>query len=73
VSECTEDEDIRDLHSDAPGLLFRVDAIKWITRSQVEVSGGYYEGRLSSSGNTYYVQKRDGKWLVVRDEMHWIS
>ena len=73
VSECTEDGDIRDLRNDAPGLLFRVDAIKWLTSSQVEVSGGYYEGRLSSSGNTYYVQRRDGKWVVVRSEMHWIS
>jgi hypothetical protein len=73
VSECTEDDDIRDLHTDARGILFRITTIKWITPSRVEVSGGYDEVRLSSSGDTYYVEKRDGKWVVVRDKMHWIS
>jgi hypothetical protein len=73
VSDCTEDDDIRDIHTEAPGILFRITTIKWITPSRVEVSGGYDEGRLSSSGNTYYIEKRNGKWVVVRDEMHWIS
>ena len=73
VSECTEDDDIRDLHTDEPGILFRITDIKWITPTQVEVSGGYNEGRLSSSGDTYYVEKRDGIWMVTRGEMHWIS
>ncbi len=73
VSECTEDDDIRDLDTDEPGILFRITDFKWITPTRVEVSGGYNEGRLSSSGDTYYVEKRDGDWVVVRDEMHWIS
>jgi len=73
VSECTEDDDIRDIHTDEPGIIFRITDFKWITSTHVEVSGGYNEGRLSSSGDTYYVEKRDGKWIVVRHEMHWIS
>jgi hypothetical protein len=73
VSECTEDDDIRDLQTDARGILFRITNIKWVTPTRGEVSGGYDEGRLSSSGDTYYVEKRDGRWIVIRDEMHWIS
>jgi hypothetical protein len=73
VSECTEDQDVRDLHTDEPGILFSITEIRWITRNQVQVSGGYDEGYLSSSGDTYFVEKRSGKWTVVRDEMHWIS
>ena len=73
VSECTKDDDIRDLHTDAPGILFRISGIKWVTPTRVEISGGYDEGRRSDSSDTYYVEKRDRKWVVVRDEMHWIS
>jgi hypothetical protein len=39
----------------------------------VKVEGGYYEGNLSSSGNTYTVKMENGKWAVTNDEMHWIS
>ncbi len=55
------------------GLAFRVGAIKRVSETKVEVSGGYYEAGLSSSGNTYFVEKKDGKWVVTEDKMHWIS
>ncbi|MEW6743970.1 MAG: hypothetical protein AB1486_14560 [Planctomycetota bacterium] len=55
------------------GLLFRVDGIKDITPTVVDVAGGYYEAELSASGNTYRLELRDGSWIVVSDRMHWIS
>jgi hypothetical protein len=55
------------------GLKFRVERIKRVSATKVEVSGGYYEGGLSSSGNTYFVEIKDGKWVVTGDKMHWIS
>jgi hypothetical protein len=55
------------------GLLFMVNAIRLISNDQVEVDGGYYEGNLSSSGDTYYLSFIDGKWIVTKDIMHWIS
>jgi hypothetical protein len=73
VSQCTEDDDIRDMQTGAPGIVFRVTGIRWITAQRVEVFGGYFEGYLSSSGNTYYVEKKDGKWIVVQDNGRWIS
>lgn len=58
---------------DLKGLMFRINAIKRITPNKVEVEGGYYEGPLSSSGNTYTVRRIKKKWIVTHDEMQWIS
>jgi len=55
------------------GLVFKIDSVKCASASECEVEGGYYEANESSSGNTYYLQKRAGKWVVVKDVMHWIS
>src|ERR1700676_2637782 len=44
------------------GLVFRVSSIKWISGTEVEATGGYYEAGLSASGNTFTVSKRLGKW-----------
>ena len=64
---------VRDKDTGGKGLIFRVAQIKWVSETEAEVSGGYYEGGLSASGNTYYLKKENGKWVVTRSEMHWIS
>ena len=50
-----------------------MERIKRVSDTKVEVSGGYYEAGLSSSGNTYIVELKEGKWVVTGDTMHWIS
>jgi hypothetical protein len=55
------------------GLEFRIERIKRISATKVKVVGGYYEGNLSASGCTYFVETKDGKWVVTSDEMRWIS
>jgi hypothetical protein len=55
------------------GLLFSVDRIKDIDPMTVEVEGGYYEADLSSSGNSYRLELHDPSWVVVSDQMNWIS
>ncbi len=55
------------------GVLYEIGEIRRTGEDSAEVDGGYYEGRNSASGNTYYLVRRDGKWVVERDEMHWIS
>ena len=64
---------VRDIKTDEEGIIFSVREIRWISETQVEVSGGYYEAGLSASGNTYTLEKKDGKWVVVKDVMLWIS
>lgn len=39
----------------------------------VEIKGGYYEARRGAPGNTYLREGRDGEWVVVGDEVNWIS
>ena len=74
VSEChaPADKGVVDKKSGERGLIFNTGAIKWISDTEAEMEGGYYEGVLSSSGSTYYLKKVDGKWKVIKDELHWI-
>jgi hypothetical protein len=75
VSECDESviQGVVDKKTGEPGLVFRTGAIKWISDTEVEVSGGYYEGNLSSSGNTYYLKRDADKWKVIKNVMQRIS
>lgn len=56
-----------------PATIFRIERIVWISPTEVKVSGGYEEGNLSASGNTYTVVKNNEKWTVTKDDMGWIS
>jgi hypothetical protein len=64
---------IKDKETGGSGLIFTVSKIKWVSETEVEVEGGYYEAGLSASGNTYYLKKEKEKWAVTKDVMHWIS
>jgi hypothetical protein len=55
------------------GLIFFVHDIRWLGPDEAEVGGGYYEANLSSSGNTYRVERRGGKWAVTDDTLNVIS
>jgi hypothetical protein len=74
-SECevSPKKGIVDKKTGERGLIFLSGAIKWVSDSEVEVSGGYHEGNLSASGNIYHLKKVDGKWKVTKDVIQWIS
>jgi hypothetical protein len=55
------------------GLVFYVGHIDWKSDSEVDVEGGYYEGNLSASSNTYTLRKVNGKWMVIKDTLNGIS
>ncbi len=60
------------------GILFRIDSCKWvglgwITRNHVEIYGGYYEGWLSASGNSYIWVRKKGKWTLKSKGIGWIA
>lgn len=46
------------------GLKFRIQRMTRVTATRVDVQAGYYEGNLSSSGGSYIVELKDGKWVV---------
>lgn len=54
-------------------VLYVLGPIDRPTDDSAIVSGGYHEGPMSASGNTYHLRRIDGVWKVVEDEMHWIS
>jgi hypothetical protein len=68
-----QDTGVTDRLSGRPGLIFYQQSINRISNSKAEVHGGYYEGGESSSGNTYTVEKQNGKWTVTKNIMRWIS
>lgn len=45
-------------------LFFRVQRFDWRSDTEVWVSGGYWEGNLSSSTDSYRVRLKNGKWVV---------
>jgi hypothetical protein len=55
------------------GLKFRIDTLVWLDEATVEVEGGYYEGGLSASGNTYVLRRQKGSWRVIKRRLGWIS
>jgi hypothetical protein len=55
------------------GLVFHVGAIKWISDTDVDVEGGFYEGMRSAAGYTFTLKKEDGKWRVIKSRLEWIS
>lgn len=73
ASECAVKGGVADRRSGKQGLMFRVTNIIWMSSRVVMVSGGYYEGVLSASGNTYTVEQLNGKWVVTKDHIGWIS
>ena len=74
-SKSTEDDSqyIIDDETRVRGVIFSVSKITWFGESKVEVFGGYYVGYLNSSGGTYYLEKKDGKWIVVGYKERWSS
>lgn len=54
-------------------LFFRINRLDWHKETEVWVRGGYFEGNLSASTESYRVQLKDGKWVVTGARMEAIS
>jgi hypothetical protein len=56
------------------GLVFWVKSINWISQTDAEVAGGYFEDGLSASHNTYIVSRaKEGRWRVSKEWMTRLS
>jgi hypothetical protein len=73
ASHFVKGKGILDKTTGEQGLAFSVTSIKWISDTEVQAKGGYYEAEESSSGNTYTLKKENGKWKVTKNKMNWIS
>jgi hypothetical protein len=74
ASECTPSMNgVFDKQTGNRGLLFRIESMREFSNDEVEVEGGYFEAGLSASGNLYTVRRIDGRCVVVKDVLIWIS
>jgi hypothetical protein len=64
---------VRNKETGKPGTIFHAGSIRRLGRHLAEVSGGYYEGGLSASDNTYRVVRRRGRWEVLSDRLDAIA
>jgi hypothetical protein len=65
--------EVTDKETGKRGLIFSAVTIKVVDANKVQVDGGSYEGVRSASGNVFTVERKDGKWLVTKDQRLWIS
>ena len=74
-SYCTANagKGVLDKQTGEQGLIFNVTSLRWISDTEVEAEGGYYEAGLSSSGNICALKKEKGKWKVTTDKLVEIS
>lgn len=55
------------------GIKFNVSSIQRISDTQVKVWGSRYTESLSAEGGEYFLEFKDGIWVVIEYRMHWIS
>ncbi len=55
------------------GIKFEIRSFTRLDENNIKIKGGYYEGGLSSSCNTYRLRRIEGVWMVISDRMEWIS
>ena len=72
-SHYVQGQGILDKKTGARGLAFHATITQWLSDNTVIVRGGYEEGELSASGNTYTVMKENGTWKVTKDTLDFIS
>ena len=48
-----------------PALIFTISKVSWASDIEATVEGGYEEGNVSSSAESYTVKKQGGKWVVT--------
>jgi hypothetical protein len=64
---------VTDKETGKEGIIFNIEAIRWVDKDSVEVDGSFYVANLCAEGHTYYLKWFKGIWVVYKDIMHWIS
>jgi hypothetical protein len=55
------------------GVHFSIDEMVSEPGDSVRVKARYYEGTMSAAGYTYTLKKVEGRWIIIKREMDWIS
>jgi biotin carboxyl carrier protein len=55
------------------GVLFKVGNIERTGEDAAAVGGGFYVGMLGASAKAYFIVRKEGRWVVEREETLWIA
>jgi len=61
---------VKDRDTGRPGVIFYVSKIKWLKETEVEVEGSCFVSGVSSSRSTYYLTKKNDRWVVTKEAAH---
>lgn len=64
---------IKDRKTGARGVVLRSEAIKWLNKDTVEVTGDYFQNMRAGSGWRFHVALRNGRWVVTDAKGTWVS
>ncbi|GHA12872.1 hypothetical protein GCM10008090_23190 [Arenicella chitinivorans] len=53
--------------------IIQIRGIKIISQRKVKVDWGHYKGNVNASGSTATARMKNGRWLVTKSRMKWIS
>jgi len=72
-SDCKEEWHVGGLdpNTHTRGLIFKVRAITWRSKTEAEAEGVLFEDIDKGSGSTFTVKKKDGHWTVTKEALHW--
>ena len=64
---------LRDRTSDQPGWKFSANAITWVSSGRVEVQGDMYCGGLCADSGRYVLERKQGRWVVIKYKVEQVS
>lgn len=62
-----QSSEVKDKATGKRGLIFFATNLKWVSASKAQIQAGYNEANLSAGSNTYILQKKGQKWVVIKD------
>lgn len=63
-SQASDYEGLRDKKSGEPGVSLTISTIRWVSDTEVHVRSGYYSGGTGAARATFFLKKKDERWLV---------
>lgn len=58
---------------DGTAAVLQIRTLKVFSEKKVKIDWGHYKANLNASGSTATLKYKNGKWLVVKSRMKWIS
>lgn len=64
---------LRDRATGQPGWKFSVSTITWVSPERVKVQGDMYCDGLCADSGEYFLEKKRGRWVVIKYKLEGVS